>query len=421
MKIVSKNFNHPNAKDIEHYIGLGGYQSIEKVLDLKPIEVIDLVKNSGLRGRGGAGFSTGMKWSFVPKNLNKPIYLLVNADEGEPGTFKDREIITWDPHLLIEGMICSAFALDCHRSYIYIRGEYRHEANILQKAIDEAYQKGFLGQNILNKGYSLDVFIHHGAGAYICGEETALINSLEGKRGLPRLKPPFPAIEGYFACPTIVNNVETMANIPSIVLNGADWFKQWGTPKCPGLRLFAVSGHVRKPGVYEAPININLLELIEMAGGLEEGRRLKAVIPGGASSAVLRADECNVAMDFDSLAQAGSMGGSGAVIVMDDRTNMVEILQVLSDFFAHESCGQCTPCREGSRWLTQIVHQIHDRQAKENALDLLFDITDNMKGRTICVFADAAATPIESFIKKFPNEFLQYVQRTNTTLPVMET
>lgn len=417
-KIVSKNFGNEKAKTFAGYEATGGYSALREALKKKPEELVELVKASGLRGRGGAGFATGLKWTFVPKDSPKPIYLLVNADEGEPGTFKDREIISWDPHLLIEGIVISSYALKCKTSYIYIRGEYKVESDILQKALDEAYAKNKVGKNICGTGVDIDVFIHRGAGAYICGEETALINSLEGKRGYPRLKPPFPAIEGFFACPTIVNNVETLANIPDIVSKGPQWFRQWGSEKCPGQRLFAVSGHVQKPGVYEAPIDILLPDLIEMAGGLFPGRKLKAVIPGGASSAVLRADECNVKMDFDSLAAAGSMGGSGAVIVMDDTTDMVEILKVLSDFFAHESCGQCTPCREGSRWLNQIVRKVDQGKGKESDLGLLFDITDNMKGKTICVFADAAATPIESFIKKFRPEFEATIQKNASVLPV---
>lgn len=405
-KILSKNFQNPDAFTLSYYESQGGYEAFKKALEMEPEAVVNLVKESGLRGRGGAGFPTGMKWGFVPKDTGKPIYLCVNADEGEPGTFKDREILRWDPHLLIEGILISAYALGSHTSYIYIRGEFKHESERFGAALKEAYKANYVGKNILGKGFDLNIYVHMGAGAYICGEETALLNSLEGQRGYPRLKPPFPAVEGLFQCPTIVNNVETLANIPSILANGTKWFRQWGTEKSPGMRLFAVSGHIQKPGVYELPLDISLMKLItNYAGGLRPGRRLKAVIPGGASSAVLRADECDVAMDFESLAQRKTMAGSGAVIVMDDTANMVKALRVLSAFFAHESCGQCTPCREGSQWLFNIIKRIETGQGTRSDLDLLFDITDNMKGKTICVFSDAAAAPVESFVSKFREEF----------------
>lgn len=405
-KILSKNFFNPEAKSISFYEKNGGYSMLKKAFKMKPLEIVDLVKASGLRGRGGAGFSTGMKWSFIPKDTKKPVYLCINCDESEPGTFKDREIVTWDPHLLIEGIIISAFALNSHQSYIYFRGEYTHESLIFKKALEEAYEKNYLGKNIQGSGFDLELVIHLGAGAYICGEETALIESLEGKRGYPRLKPPFPAVEGLFQSPTIVNNVETLANLPAIVKNGADWFKQWGTPKASGTRLFAVSGHVKKPGTYECPVNVNLLELIEMAGGLFEGRKLKAVIPGGASAPVMTAEECDTAMDFDNLASIGTMAGSGGVVVMDDTTDMVSALRTLTDFFGHESCGQCTPCREGSGWIAKVVRKIEAGDGAPKDLDMLLDICDNMKGKTVCVLSDAIAGPVESFIKKFRQEFL---------------
>ncbi len=409
-KIVTKNFDVTDAHKIDVYESHGGYEALKKALGMKPADVIELVKASGLRGRGGAGFPAGMKWSFVPQNTGKPIYLCVNADEGEPGTFKDREILRKDPHLLVEGIVIASYALNVKTAYIYVRGEFEHEITLLEKVIAEARKKHFVGHKIFGTDYSLDIFVHRGAGAYICGEETALIESLEGKRGLPRLKPPFPAVEGLFRCPTVVNNVETLCNLPAIVEHGAQWFRKWGTEKCPGTRLFAVSGHVRKPGVYELPINIPLMKLItDHAGGLREGRRLKAVIPGGASASVLRADECDVTMDFEALAARGTMGGSGAVIVMDDTTCMVKVLRVLSSFFAHESCGQCTPCREGSHWIANIIERLEKGEGSSKDLELLFDITDNMKGKTICVFSDAAAAPVESIIKKFREEFEQHL------------
>ncbi|HLG19224.1 MAG TPA: NADH-quinone oxidoreductase subunit NuoF [Bdellovibrionota bacterium] len=418
-KIVSKNFDRPECFKLSVYEGAGGYEGLRKALKMKPAEVTELVKASGLRGRGGAGFSAGMKWGFIPENSGKPTYLCVNADEGEPGTFKDREILLRDPHLLIEGIVIAAYAIECHTAYVYVRGEFIKESKRLQSALNEARAKKYFGKNILGSGYDLEIHVHMGAGAYICGEETALIESIEGKRGLPRLKPPFPAVEGLFRCPTIVNNVETLANLPDILLKGVQWYRQWGTEKAPGMRLFAVSGHVQKPGVYELPINVPLMKLItQHAGGLRPGRRLKAVIPGGASSAVLRADECDVTMDFESLAGKGTMAGSGAVIVMDDTTCMVKALRVLAQFFAHESCGQCTPCREGTSWAADIIRRLETGEGTRKDLDLLYDICDNMKGKTICVFSDAAAAPIESIVKKFREEFDQHLADKRCRLAV---
>lgn len=409
-KIVSQHFGQPEMRLLANYEKDQGYEGLRTAFKMTPSEVIELVKASGLRGRGGAGFPTGMKWSFIPKNPGKPVYLCVNADEGEPGTFKDREILRWDPHLLIEGSVIAAYAVNCHTAYVYVRGEFAREGEVLRQAIAEAERANRLGGNILGSGYDLKMFVHMGAGAYICGEETSLLESLEGRRGYPRLKPPFPAAEGLFRCPTVVNNVETLANLPAILRHGSKWYRRFGTEKSPGTRLFAVSGHVRNPGVYELPTDVSLMKLItEHAGGLRSGRRLKAVIPGGVSTPVLRADECDVAMDFEALAAKGTLAGSGAVIVMDDTTCMVKALRVISDFFAHESCGQCTPCREGSRWLSQIVRSIETGEGKPSDLDLLFDITGNMKGRTVCVFADAAAAPVESFVRKFREEFEQHL------------
>ncbi len=411
-RIVSKNFDRPESYTLSAYEATGGYKSLRKALQMKPTEVRELVKASGLRGRGGAGFPTGVKWGFVPQDTGKPIYLCINADEGEPGTFKDREILLRDPHLLIEGAVIASYALNATACYAYLRGEFVFEGERLQEAIDAARAKKYLGKNVLGSGYDLELHVHMGAGAYICGEETALLESLEGKRGLPRIKPPFPAIEGLFRSPTIVNNVETLANVPAIVENGAGFLRKWGTEKSPGTRLFAVSGHVQKPGVYELPLDVHLMDLItKHAGGVRRGRRLKAVIPGGASSPVLRADECDVTMDFESLAAKGTMAGSGAVIVMDDTTCMVKSLRILSSFFAHESCGQCTPCREGSQWLHNIVRRIEVGEGARKDLDLLFDITDNMKGKTICVFSEAAAAPVESFVRKFREEFEEHLEK----------
>ncbi|MBP1602218.1 MAG: nuoF, partial [Acidobacteria bacterium] len=357
IKVLTKNMHVPRLQTIEVYEGVGGYQALRKALtECKPADVTDMVKRSGLRGRGGAGFPTGMKWGFVPKNSGLPIYLCVNADESEPGTFKDRLIIEKDPHQLIEGAIISAYALDCHQAFIFIRGEFFHGAGILNKAVEEAYAKGYLGRNILGTGYDLDLLVHRGAGAYICGEETALLESIEGRRGHPRLKPPFPAVVGLYGCPTVINNVETLANVPHIVKNGPEWYAGIGVERNTGTRLFGVSGHVRKRGVYEFPMGIPLRELVyDHCGGTRDGRALKAVVPGGSSVPVLTADQVDVSLDFDSVAKAGSMLGSAGVIVMDDSTCMVRAVTRITRFYAEESCGQCTQCREGTEWMYQIL------------------------------------------------------------------
>jgi NADH-quinone oxidoreductase subunit F len=411
-KIVLKNIDIPGSETIEVYLSHGGYQALEKALgSFKPAELIEEVKKSGLRGRGGAGFPAGVKWGFVPKQNEKPVYLVCNADEGEPGTFKDRYIIEKDPHLLIEGIIIAGYAIGAHQAYIYIRGEFVKGAGILEKAIGEAYQKGYLGKNILKKGYDLDLHLHRGAGSYVCGEETALLESLEGKRGNPRLKPPFPASVGLFQSPTVINNVETLANIPAIVMKGADWFAGIGKKGNTGTKIFAVSGHVNRPGVYELPLGIPLRELIEQwAGGIREGKRLKAVMPGGSSTPVITAEEIDVDMDFDSLASLGTMLGSGAVIVMDETTCMVRTARRLAGFYAHESCGQCTPCREGVPWMAMILERIEKGEGREQDPDLLLDICDNIKGITLCPLGDAAAMPIESIVKKFREEFEYHIR-----------
>jgi NADH-quinone oxidoreductase subunit F len=377
---------------------------------MTPAEVTEEVTKAKLRGLGGAGFPTGSKWSFIPKDTTKPKYLVVNADEGEPGTFKDRYLLERDPHALLEGMIIAAYAIGSHKAYVYIRGEYFRSAKRLQRAIDEAHSHGWLGKNIQGTGFDLDVVIHRGAGAYICGEETALLTSLEGGKGFPRLKPPFPAISGLFASPTIVNNVETLACVPFILRHGAECFAGIGTERQGGTRLFCVSGHVVRPGVYEEPVSVTLRELIERAGGVREGNKLKAVIPGGISAKVLTADEIDVAMDFDSLMAAGSMAGSGGVIVMDETTSMVHALDAAARFFADESCGQCSPCREGTGWVHRILRRILAGTGRIQDLDDLLAIAGDMEGKTICVFADAAAWPVQSYIKKFRGEFEEYIR-----------
>ena len=409
--VLSTRFKDPGGTWFEDYVADDGYVAAKKALtSMTPEEVIDEISKPHLRGLGGAGFPTGRKWSFVPKETTKPKYLVVNADEGEPGTFKDRYIMERDPHALIEGMIISAYAIGSHKAYVYIRGEYFRSAKRLQRALDEAYSQGWLGKDIQGTGFDLEVVIHRGAGAYICGEETALLTSLEGGKGFPKLKPPFPAIEGLFSCPTIVNNVETLCCVPFILRHGVERFAEIGTAKQGGTRLFCVSGHVVRPGVYEASVSVTLRELIEMAGGVRDGNKLKAVIPGGISAKILTADEIDVAMDFDSLMAAGSMAGSGGVIVMDETTCMVEALESAAKFFADESCGQCSPCREGTGWVHRIVHRIAQGQGSVQDLDELLAIAGDMEGNTICVFADAAAWPVQSYITKFRDEFEEYIR-----------
>jgi NADH-quinone oxidoreductase subunit F len=410
--VLSTRFVNPEGTWWDAYVAGGGYLAARKALfSMTPAQIIDEVTRANLRGLGGAGFPTGKKWSFVPKGSPGPRYLVVNADEGEPGTFKDRYILERDPHALLEGMLIAAFAIGSHKSYVYIRGEYFRPAQRFERAVQEAYARGWLGRNIQGSGFDLDVVIHRGAGAYICGEETALLTSLEGGKGFPKLKPPFPAVSGLFQRPTIVNNVETLACLPYIVSRGAERFAELGTPRQGGTRLYSVSGHVNRPGLYEAPASVTLRELIEgHAQGVRGGRRLKAVIPGGISAKVLTADEIDVRMDFDSLMAAGTMAGSAGVIVMDETTSMVEALQSASRFFAHESCGQCSPCREGTGWIHRIVERICSGRGRLQDLEDLLAIARDMEGKTICVFADAAAWPVQSYISKFRAEFEEYIR-----------
>ena len=394
-------------KDIETYIAQGGYRAVGRALgEMTPAEVLGEVKDSGLRGRGGAGFPTGLKWGFVPQDGERPVYLLCNADESEPGTFKDRAIIENDPHQLIEGIIIASYAIGCRDAYIYIRGEFGEGFKVLEAAVAEAYEKGFLGKGLAGGETEINVYVHLGAGAYICGEETGLIESLEGKRAYPRIKPPFPAVHGLFGCPTIVNNVETLACVTHIIGRGAAWFRDIGPESGPGPKLYCVSGHVERPGVYELPMGTSLREIIyEHAGGISGGRRLKAVIPGGSSVPVLGADEIDLAMDFDSVAAAGSMLGSAGIIVMDETTCMVTALRTIARFYHHESCGQCSPCREGTGWLENILARIDDGSGRPEDLELLDKVSSGMLGTTICVLSDAAAMPVRSFISKFRDEF----------------
>jgi NADH-quinone oxidoreductase subunit F len=411
-KILTKNSHVANIQKLSVYESLGGYQGLAKALrEYQPAEISDIVKKSGLRGRGGAGFPTGMKWGFVPKDSGKPVYLCVNADESEPGTFKDRWIIENDPHQLIEGTIISAYALGCHQAFIYIRGEFGYGAEVLNRALAEAHKKGYLGKSILGSGFDLDLLVHRGAGAYICGEETALLESLEGKRGQPRLKPPFPAVVGLYGSPTVINNVETLANISHIINNGAEWYASIGIERNAGTRLFGVSGHVKKRGIFELPMGTPMRELIfDLCGGMRDGRKLKAIVPGGSSVPVLTADQVDVRLDFDSIAKAGSMLGSAGVIVMDDSTCMVKAALRISKFYADESCGQCTQCREGTEWLHRILTRLDNGRGRSGDLELMLDICANMKGKTICPLSDAAAMPIESYIQKFYDEFAAHIQ-----------
>ncbi len=412
-KIIMKNMEIPGyTGSLDDYRGTGGYGAFSKVLkEMSPEDVIEEVKQSGLRGRGGAGFPCGMKWGFVPKDIPKPRYLINNCDESEPGTFKDRAIVTSDPHLTLEGMMIAAYAINSNISYIYIRGEFYHEALILERAIHEAENAGLLGNNILGSGFNLKIYVHRGAGAYICGEETGLIESLEGKRGWPRTKPPFPAVVGAFGCPTVLNNVETLANIPFIISNGAAAFSSIGVERGSGTKVYCVSGHVKKPGLYEFPMGLPLRTLIyEHAGGITDDRKLKAVIPGGASMPVLTEDEIDVNMDFESLARIGTHLGSAGVIVMDETVCMVDACLNLSKFFAHESCGQCTPCREGMPWMQMILDRIEHGKGMNGDVDMLLEITNNIEGRTICAFGEAGSWPVRAFVTKFRDEFEAHIK-----------
>lgn len=425
--VLTRFMHLDNSHTLNVYRSVGGYAALEKVLKTKtPGDVIEEIKASNLRGRGGAGFPTGIKWEFVPKDSPKPKYLISNADESEPGTFKDRLILNKAPHMMLEGMIIASYAIDCHQAFIYIREEFYQEYQTLENMVKEAYHANLLGHNILASNYQLDVVIHRGAGAYICGEETALLDSLEGRRGWPRFRPPFPAIEGYLKCPTVVQNVETLACLPEIMNRGADWFKSIGPEKGPGPKLFCLSGHINNPGVYEAPMGIPLTELIYNYGeGIRNKRKLKAVLPGGVSSVVLTANEVEgLNMDFDSLAAKRTILGSAGIIVMDDTVDMVNACLNIARFFAHESCGQCTPCREGTVWLVKILTRLIHKEGRRSDIDLLLDITENIGGlsdfskgsfgKTICPFGEAVSWPVRSFVEKFEEEFFACISDNKT-------
>jgi len=418
-RLLMEHVQVPNIHTLPVYESKGGYQALKKVLESKMDRetLIKEVQGSAVRGRGGAGFPTGNKWNFVPKNTDKPHYLLCNADESEPGTFKDRVILEHLPHMMIEGMIIGSYAIQAARSYVYIRGEYTYATEIVDRAIQEAYKAGYLGKNILGSGFDHEMVVHRGAGAYICGEETGLISSLEGKKGWPKLKPPFPAVEGYLRCPTVVNNVETLACVPWIINHGAEAYAKIGTPKSTGTKMWSVSGDVTRPGVYEVENGIPFKDFLEkVCGGMKGGRKLKALIPGGSSAPIMTAEEAmSCTLDYESIASKGSMLGSGGMVVLDDSRDLVQVLKNLAEFYREESCGQCTPCREGTGWLEKILHSFTERQARREDLQLLKTTSQNMIGRTICVLADSIAMPVLSYLEKFPGEFENYLQGSSNT------
>lgn len=410
-KILLKNLGIPDSHRIDVALKNGAYESLRKALEMKPDNIIQVVKDSGLRGRGGAGFPAGLKWSFVPKEPGQK-YIACNCDESEPGTFKDRGIIENDPHLLLEGITIAAYAIGASVSYIYIRGEFSFGAKRLEEAIAEAREKGFLGKNILGSGFDHEIYVHRGFGAYICGEETALLNSIEGDRGQPRKKPPFPALAGLYGKPTVINNVETLSCVPGIIAKGAEWFSSIGTEKSKGPKIFCVSGHVQKPGLYELPIGTTPRELIfEHCGGIRDGRQFKAYIPGGVSAPMLTSKNLDTPLDFEAMAAAGSMLGAGAVIVMDETTCMVKTAYVINRFFSHESCGKCTPCREGTAWMTRILKRIEEGEGEPGDIDLLESLCTNIFGRTFCPLGDAAVMALRGALKNFREEFEHHIDQ----------
>jgi NADH-quinone oxidoreductase subunit F len=406
-RILTRRFGLPNSASIDTYLETDGYKALDKAFKMKPEEIIEELKTSNLRGRGGAGFPTGMKWSFVPRTSPKPKYIVVNADESEPGTCKDRLLIENDPHQLIEGVLIAGLAVDSQAGYIYVRGEYRYLIDILDKAIGEAYARGYLGKNILGSGFDFDLYTHTGAGAYECGEESALLESLEGKRGIPRIRPPFPAVVGAFQCPTVLNNVETFCAVPPIIRDGGAAFAALGVPKAGGTKLTCLTGHVNKPGVYELPLGFPVKRMIEeVGGGILGGKKLKAFIPGGSSCPVLTGEECeDLTMDYDAMAKKKTMLGSGGVIIMHEDTCMVKAALRIMRFYAHESCGWCIPCREGTTWLRRLLQRFHDGMGQRSDITLIGDLARNMLGRTFCPLGDAAAMPTISIVEKFTQEF----------------
>jgi NADH-quinone oxidoreductase subunit F len=406
--VLSATWDEADAFTLDGYRRNGGYQALPKALGMHPDAVIQAVKDSGLRGRGGAGFPTGMKWGFIPQGDGKPHYLVVNADESEPGTCKDVPLMLANPHVLIEGAIISGYAIGAHQVFVYVRGEVLHVVRRLQQAVADAYAAGYLGRDILGSGHDLDLIVHCGAGAYICGEETALLDSLEGRRGQPRLRPPFPAVAGLYAAPTVVNNVESIASVPSIINNGASWFAGLGTEKSAGYGLFSLSGHVTWPGQYEAPLGITLRKLLELAGGVRAGHELKFWTPGGSSTPILTKEHLDVPLDFEGIGAAGSMLGTRALQIFDDTTCVVRAALRWTEFYAHESCGKCTPCREGTYWMRAILDRLERGRGTADELDKLLDICDNILGRAFCALGDGAVSPITSSIQYFRDEYLTH-------------
>ncbi len=405
--VLTAHWDDPKSFEIESYKKHGGYVALKNSLKITPDEVIGIVKDSGLRGRGGAGFPTGMKWSFVPQNDGKPHYLVVNADESEPGACKDIPLMLANPHSLVEGIAIASYAIRANHAFIYIRGEVPHVIRRVMNAVEQAYAEGLLGKNIQGSGFNLEVVVHAGAGAYICGEETALLDSLEGRRGQPRLKPPFPAVAGLYASPTVVNNAETLASVPSIILNGADWFKSMGTEKSPGFKLFAVSGHVNRPGIFEAALGTTMSELLDYAGGMRKGSKLKFWIPGGSSVPMLTPDHIDIPMTYEDLAAAGTMLGTGTPMMFDHTTSVVKAVTRWLEFYKHESCGKCTPCREGTYWITGVLEKFEHGKGKEEELEVINDVCGQIAGRSFCALGDAAATPFPGAMKYFADEFRQ--------------
>ncbi len=409
--VLTAHWDQPDSFTLASYRRDGGYQALAKALRMQPADIVAVVKESGLRGRGGAGFPTGMKWGFLPKGQGKPSYLVVNADESEPGTCKDVPLMLASPHLLVEGAVITSFAIQAAKAFIYVRGEVLHAVRRVQRAVAEAYEAGYLGRDILGSGYDLDIVVHSGAGAYICGEETALLDSLEGYRGQPRLKPPFPAVEGLYSCPTVINNVESIASIPSIVSNGAHWFAGMGTEKSTGFGIFSLSGHVTTPGQYEAPLGVTLRELLGLAGGVRAGHRLKFWTPGGSSTPIFTDEHLDVPLDFEGVGAAGSMLGTRALQIFDETTCVVRAVLRWSEFYQHESCGKCTPCREGTFWMVRVLDRLERGEGAEEDMEKLLDICDNILGRAFCALGDGAVSPVTSSIKYFRDEYLEHQKR----------
>ncbi|TCC37181.1 NADH-quinone oxidoreductase subunit NuoF [Kribbella sindirgiensis] len=408
--VLSDNWDQIRSWQLSSYQRSGGYDALRKALAMQPADVVATVKDSGLRGRGGAGFPTGMKWQFIPQDNPNPKYLVVNADESEPGTCKDIPLMMASPHTLVEGVIIASYAIRASAAFIYVRGEVLHVIRRLQQAVQEAKDAGLIGTNILGSGYDLDVVVHAGAGAYICGEETALLDSLEGRRGQPRLRPPFPAVAGLYGCPTVINNVESIASVPAIIKNGADWFSSMGTEKSKGMTLYSLSGHVTRPGQYEAPLGITLRELLDLAGGVREGHELKFWTPGGSSTPLLTAEHLDVPLDYEGVGSVGSMLGTKALQIFDESVCVVRAVLRWTEFYKHESCGKCTPCREGTWWLVQILERLEKGQGSDEDLDVLLDLSENILGRSFCALGDGATAPITSSIAHFKDEYLAHFE-----------